>query len=133
MIPNELVTMSEFARMVVMGFQIPLSITAAHFSDVPRGHSAFHYIETLYDYSTQSHKPFFDFKIHKETGGRTRVLAYPDQEVTRTKAIKIISGLLGNKVKVLAKLDASLTRGEAAQLVYLQKDRGFRRSELLGN
>ena len=50
--PNEPVTMGEFARMVVKGFQIPLSITAAHFSDVPRGHPAFKYVETLYDYST---------------------------------------------------------------------------------
>ena len=131
--PKELVTMSEFARMVVMGFQIPLSITAAHFSDVPRGHPAFHYIETLYDYSTQSHNPFFDFKIQKETGESTRVLAYPDQEVTRAKAIKIISGLLEKKVKVWPKVDDSLTRGEAAQLVYLQKSRGYRRSELLEN
>ena len=40
--------------MAVNGLQIPLSITASHFTDVPRGHPAFKYIETLYDYSTQS-------------------------------------------------------------------------------
>ncbi len=54
--PNEPATVGEFARMVVRGFQIPLSITAAHFNDVPRGHSAFKYIETLYDYSSQSRR-----------------------------------------------------------------------------
>ena len=122
--PKELVTRSEFARMVVKGLQIPLSITAAHFSDVPRGHPAFQYIETLYDYSTQSHRPFFDYEIHKETGKTTMILAYPDQEVTRAKAIKIISGLLRKKAQAWPKPDANLTRGEAAQLIYQQKGRG---------
>ena len=122
--PKELVTRSEFARMVVKGLQIPLSITAAHFSDVPRGHPDFQYIETLYDYSTQSHRPFFDYEIHKETGKTTRILAYPDQAVTRAKAIKIISGLLRKKVQAWPKPDANLTRGEAAQLIYQQKGRG---------
>ena len=122
--PKELVTRSEFARMVVKGLQIPLSITAAHFSDVPRGHPAFQYIETLYDYSTQSHRPFFDYEIHKETGKTTRILAYPDQEVTRAKAIKIISGLLRKKVQAWPKPGANLTRGEAAQLIYQEKGRG---------
>jgi len=122
--PKELVTRSEFARMVVKGLQIPLSITAAHFSDVPRGHPAFQYIETLYDYSTQSHRPFFDYEIHKETGKTTRILACPDQEVSRANAIKIISGLLRKKVQAWPKPDANLTRGEAAQLIYQQKGRG---------
>ena len=122
--PKELVTRSEFARMVVKGLRIPLSITAAHFSDVPRGHPAFQYIETLYDYSTQSHRPFFDYEIHKETGKTTRILACPDQEVSRANAIKIISGLLRKKVQAWPKPDANLTRGEAAQLIYQQKGRG---------
>jgi hypothetical protein len=120
--PKELVTRSEFARMVVKGLQIPLSITAAHFSDVPRGHPAYQYIETLYDYSTQSHVPFFDYEIHKEPGKSTRVLAHPDQEVTSANAIKIISGLLRGKVKAWPKSDGNLTRGEAAQLIYQQND-----------
>jgi len=120
--PKELVTRSEFARMVVKGLQIPLSITAAHFSDVPRGHPAYQYIETLYDYSTQSHVPFFDYEIHKEPGKNTRVLAHPDQEVTSANAIKIISGLLRGKVKAWPKSDGNLTRGEAAQLIYQQND-----------
>ena len=120
--PKELVTRSEFARMVVKGLQIPLSITAAHFSDVPRGHPAFEYIETLYDYSTQSHEPFFDYEIHKEPGKSSRVLVHPDQKVTSATAIQIISGMLRKKVQAWPKPDANLTRGEAAQLIYQQND-----------
>jgi hypothetical protein len=119
--PNEPVTLGEFARMVVKGLQIPLSITAAHFSDVPRGHPAFKYVETLYDYSTQSREPFFDYEVHKhakKSGRKVTVLAHPEHEVSGTDATKIISGLLQNKVPSLPRPDAKLTRGEAAQLVY---------------
>lgn len=115
--PNEPVTMSVFARMVVKGFQIPLSITAAHFSDVPRGHPAFKYIETLYDSSTQSRAPFFDYDVRR-AGKKVMVLAYPDREVSGANATKIISGLLQKKVSVGLKADVNLTRGEASQLIY---------------
>ncbi len=113
--PNEPVKMGEFARMVVKGFQIPLSITAAHFSDVPRGHPVFKYIETLYDYSTQSLAPFFDYEVHKAT---KKVLAHPDQVVNRANATRIISGLLQKKVPIQPKPNTNLTRGEAAQLIF---------------
>ena len=120
--PNDFVTMGEFARMVVKGLQVPLSITAAHFSDVPRGHPDFKYIETLYDYSTQSLEPFFDYEIHTEPGKSTRVLAHSDREMTGAQAIEIISGLMRKKAKGWTDLDANLTRGEAAQLIYKQND-----------
>jgi hypothetical protein len=110
--------MGEFARMVVRGLQVPLSITAAHFSDVLRGHPAFKYIETLYDYSTQSREPFFDYEVRKESGRKVVILAYPDQEVSGAKATKIISGLLQETVPSLPEPDATLTRREAAQLIY---------------
>jgi hypothetical protein len=113
--PNEPVTLGEFAQMVINGFHIPLSITAAHFSDVPRGHPAYKYIETLYDYSTQSEEPFFDYELAK---GSKRALAHPDQEVTGAKAAEIISGLLDTNVPTWPKPKAALTRGDAAQLVY---------------
>ena len=116
--PNDFVTMGEFARMAVRGLQIPLSITAAHFSDVPRGHPAFKYIETLYDYSTQSHEPFFNYEIQKEPGKNTRVLARSDREVTGATAIEIVSGLMRKKIKGWHDPDAKLTRGEAVQLIY---------------
>ena len=113
--PNEPITMGEFSQLAVNGLQIPLSITASHFTDVPRGHVAFKYVETLYDYSTQSKQPFFDFEPSKDF--RT-ALAHPDKKVSGAQAAKILSGLLKKKVLAPAKPDADLTRGEAAQLVY---------------
>ncbi len=118
--PDDSVTLGEFARMAVKGLQVPLSITAAHFSDVPRGHYAFKYIETLYDYSTQSLEPFLDYEIHRVPAKNTRIYAHPDREVTGAKATEILSGLLRKKVKRWHDSDANLTRGEAVQLIYQQ-------------
>ena len=113
--PDEPITLGEFAQMAVNGLQIPLSITASHFTDVPRGHPAFKYIETLYDYSTQSKQPFFDFEPSENF--RTAV-AHPDKNVSGEQATKILSGLLKTNVPAADKPAADLTRGEAAQLVY---------------
>ena len=112
---DDLVTLGEFAQMVVNGLQIPLSITAAHFTDVPRGHSAFKYIETLYDYSTQSKRPFFDFESsdHFKTAR-----AHPEKHVTGVQAVKILSGLLRQNVSSQLEKDADITRGEAAMLIH---------------
>ncbi len=116
--PHESVTVGEFARMVVHGFQIPFSITAAHFNDVPRGHSAFKYIETLYDSSSQSPSPFFDYEVRKESGSDALILAHPDQELSGATATKIVAGLLQKTVQPLPRPAASLTRIEAAQLIH---------------
>ena len=89
--PNEPITMGEFSQMAVNGLQVPLSITASHFTDVPRGHPAFKYIETLYDYSTQSKQPFFDFEPSKDF---KTALAHPDKKVSGAQAVRILSGLL---------------------------------------
>ncbi|NCF89452.1 MAG: FAD-dependent oxidoreductase [Verrucomicrobiaceae bacterium] len=118
--PNDPVTLGEFARMVVRGLQIPLSITAAHFNDVPRNYPAFKYIETLYDHSTQSQEPFLDYDILREPEKRARVLARPDQELSGEYATKILTGLLRKEVPSSPDLNANLTRGEAAQLIYQQ-------------
>ncbi len=126
--PDNPITMGEFARMVVMGLDIPISITAAHFKDVPRGHPAFKYMETLYDYSTQSTAPFFDYEIRNylsywwqnQSGHGPPVFAYPDNSVSGEKATRIISGLLKKSVPEWHTPKANLTRGEAAQLVYQQ-------------
>jgi hypothetical protein len=115
--PDDPITLGEFARMAVKGLHIPLSITASHFRDVPRAQAAFKYIETLYDYSTQSHTPFFDYEIRKESG-RTSVFANPEQEVSPAKAAKLIGGLLGKVLSESVGSDSSLTRRQAAQLVY---------------
>ena len=99
---NDPITLGEFARMAVKGLDIPISITAAHFRDVPRGHPAFRYIETLYDYSTQSADPFFEYEVRNylnywwgnRSGVGPPVFAYPDQAVTGANAGRILSGLL---------------------------------------
>ena len=39
--PDNPITIGEFARLAVLGLDIPISITAAHFKDVPRGHPRF--------------------------------------------------------------------------------------------
>lgn len=126
--PDNPITMGEFARLAVMGLDIPISITAAHFKDVPRGHPAFKYMETLYDYSTQSMEPFFDYEVRNflnywwrdQSGIGPPVFAYPDQAVTGAKAMKIISGLLRKPAVPWPDPEANLTRGEAARLVYQQ-------------
>jgi hypothetical protein len=119
---NESITLGEFARAVVKGLQIPLSITAAHFSDVPRGHPAFKFIETLYDYSTQSQEPFFDYEVHNDPGKSVRVLASPDREVSGHDATKMLSGLRQKTLPLQPDPNANVTRSEAAQLIYKQFD-----------
>ncbi len=76
--PDDLITLGEFAQMVVNGLQIPLSITGAHFVDAPRGHPSFKYIKTLYDNSTQSLNPYFKYNIQPEI---SKVFAHPGQHV----------------------------------------------------
>ena len=119
--PNDSITMGEFAQMAVNGLQVPLSITASHFTDVPRGHPAFKYIETLYDYSTQSKQPFFDFEPSKDF---KTALAHPDKKVSNAQAGRILSGLLRKQVPLPSNPDADLTRGEAAQLIYQYREPG---------
>ena len=113
--PDKPITLGEFSKMVVNGLQIPLSITASHFTDVPRGHPAFKYIETLYDYSTQSKEPFFDFD---PSDGFKTALAHPEDKVRGAQAAQILSGLLHKKVSLSGNSEAELTRAEATQLVY---------------
>ena len=113
--PDEPITLGEFSKMVVNGLQIPLSITASHFTDVPRGHPAFKYIETLYDYSTQSEEPFFDFEPNDDF---KTALAHPEKHVTGVQATKILSGLLQRDVLSQLEKDADITRGEAAILIH---------------
>src|SRR5690625_2208546 len=100
--PEQPITKSEFARLLINGLEIPLSISAAHFKDVPRSHPGFKYIETLYDYSTQSEDPFFNYKVWNTLNywwGSTShhgppVFAYPDHAITAEIARNMISGIL---------------------------------------
>lgn len=123
---NQPVSRAEFARMAIKGLELPISITAAHFQDVPRGHPAFKYMESLYDYSTQSIEPFFEYEVRNYLsywwGARSvkgpPAFAYPDLAVTGAMATKIISGLLKKEIPASSKPEANLTRGEAAMLIY---------------
>ncbi|MBH54247.1 MAG: hypothetical protein CMI18_07855 [Opitutaceae bacterium] len=112
--PDEPITLGEFSQMAVNGLQIPLSITASHFTDVPRGHHAYKYIETLYDYSTQSKQPFLEFDPNEDF---LSARVHPDRKVNGTLATKIISGLLKKSVPIWHTPHTNLTRGNAAQLV----------------
>jgi len=118
--PHEPVTRGEFARMVVKGLHIPLSITAAHFNDVPRGHPAFKYMETLYDNSTRSPKPFLDYEVRKygnKPGERMVAFAHPDRAVSGAEAARLMAGLLPGKAPASPGREENLTRGDAAQLI----------------
>jgi len=103
-----------------------LSISAAHFADVPRSHSAFKFIETLYDYSTQSAQPFLDYEVRDYLnywwGSRTRkgppAIAYPDRAPTAGAAARIVAGLLGKPAPLTTEPRALLSRREAAELIY---------------
>ncbi|NCF85383.1 MAG: hypothetical protein GWQ08_07600 [Verrucomicrobiaceae bacterium] len=77
-------------------------------------------METLYDHSTQFQEPFLDYDVQREPEKSNRVLARPDQELSSEYATKILTGLLRKEVPSLPNSNASLTRGEAAQLIYQQ-------------
>jgi hypothetical protein len=119
--PNDPVTLGEFARMVVNGLQVPLSITAAHFSDLRRSHRAFKYVETLYDYSSQSLEPFLEYEkvdIITESGRTKKTVIHPDRALDGEQAIKILSGVMNKQLTPRTNPEALLSRGEAAKLIY---------------
>ena len=98
--PGDPISMGEFARLVVKGLNLPLSITAAHFQDVPRSHPAFRYIETLYDMSTQLSEPFLKYEIRGYSTYRYRtgkmnplVFAYPERSLKRRDLARILAGV----------------------------------------
>ena len=119
------ITMGEFARLVVNGLNIPISITAAHFKDVPSENPYFKYMETLYDYSTQAAKPFFTYEIRNYLNfwwGSTSlqgppVYAYPNNAISGKLALKIVSGLLQKSITSSEINDSILTRGKAALMI----------------
>ena len=124
--PDQPITLGEFARLAIKGLGLNLSISAAHFADVPRSHSAFKFIETLYDYSTQSAQPFLDYEVRDYLnywwGSRTvkgpPAFAYPDRALTAGAAARIVAGLLGKPAPVTTEPRALLSRREAAELIY---------------
>ena len=60
-------------------------------------------------------KPFFDFEPSDDF---KTALAHPEKHVSGVQAVKILSGLLQQEFSSKLKVDADLTRGEAALLIY---------------
>ncbi|MEQ8556005.1 MAG: FAD-dependent oxidoreductase [Cyclobacteriaceae bacterium] len=124
--PDQPISFSDFSRLVVEGFDVPVSITAEHFEDVPRGHPGFKYIETLYDMSTQSEVPFFDYETKNymnywwmvRSGNGSPVYAYPEKSMTWEGANRILSGLLKKDISGMRKTKDIITKRDAAILVY---------------
>jgi hypothetical protein len=119
--PDQPITRGDFAKLAVVGLQIPLSITAAHFIDLPRAHAAFKYLETLYDNSSRSGKPFLDFEAREYLSYRTKkhnaVYVYPDRAITAGEAWRIVQGVLGRDLPAPANSAAVLSRADAARMV----------------
>ncbi len=134
--PDQPITMGEFARLAVNGLDIPISITAAHFKDVPRGDPHFKYIETLYDYSTQAAKPFLSYEVRNylnywwgsSSSLGPPVYAYPNLAISGKLALTIVSDLLQKPISGFEIDDSILTRGKAALMIYhiLSEKTGFK-------
>ncbi|HEU0226253.1 MAG TPA: FAD-dependent oxidoreductase [Arachidicoccus soli] len=123
--PEQPMTMGEFAKLAVNGLDITPSITNEHFTDVPPTNPYFKYIETLYDYSTQSTEPFFKYEVRNYQNywwGNSTLLgppvyAYPNQAISGKLALKIVSGLLQKPITGAEISDEILTRGKAALMI----------------
>jgi len=114
--PDDAVTRAEFARMLVKGLRIPVSVTAAHFHDAPRGHFAFPFLETLYDRSSRSTEPFLDYDVRRE-GKRPLAFVHPDRPLRAAEAARILAGVLERDVPAGPEPDAELSRAAAAMLI----------------
>jgi hypothetical protein len=123
--PDQPITMGEFAKLAVNGLDIMPSITNEHFIDVPPTNPYFKYIETLYDYSTQSTKPFFKYEVRNYQNywwGNSTLLgppvyAYPDQAISGKLALQIVSGLLKKSIIDTEINNEILTRGKAVLMI----------------
>jgi hypothetical protein len=55
--PEEPITRAELCEATVRAFGLPISVTGAHFHDVPPEHPGFRWAETIYDLSTRNNVP----------------------------------------------------------------------------
>lgn len=92
------ITLGDLSRLLVVGLNIPLSITGAHFRDAQRGSKDFKYIETLYDASTESGHAFlpFELRTYLSYAAYKNALAYvyPDAPVSPQTFRAIVDGML---------------------------------------
>lgn len=130
--PERAITLGELSRLLVTAFDMPISITASHFLDAPRGSEYFKYLETLYDASSASKEPFLPYEVRKYLVYRmypySRVSIHPDEPVTAQLFQQLVIGLLkrraemglGNIPATALKLDTSaptITRAEACDAI----------------
>ena len=129
--PERPISVGQLARLLVQGLEIPISITAAHFRDAPRGHEAFRYVETLYDASTSSGKPFLPFEVRQyltyAAYKEAQAYVYPDAPVSPAMFRAIVEGALHHRTKLDPAKSAQwqwspgsaafVSRGEACEVI----------------
>lgn len=113
--PERAITMGELSRLMVTALKLPISITAAHFTDAPRGSTYYRYLETLYDASSSSDHSFFPFEIRRYLVYRNypflQIYAHPDEPVTGAQFIEILSGLLQYRERIGLGKASTLPKG----------------------
>ncbi|MCC7175403.1 MAG: FAD-dependent oxidoreductase [Bryobacterales bacterium] len=100
--PDDPLTRSQLAEMLVRAFEIPVSVTATHFQDVPKGHPAYRYVETL-----------FDRDIAGPLVGKEAVLFGPDTPVTEGQLEQTLALLAGSAAPEPPRQNI-VSRGQAA-------------------
>ena len=126
--PDRTATRAEWAQMLVAAFDLPPSVTAHHFDDVPPPHPAFIAYETLYDHGARAGQHLVKFerlqKVYCDDNLGYLVYVRPDADMPADEALRMIS--------IVAKLDEKtikarapfmsaslkwLSRGDAVQLL----------------
>ena len=133
--PDHPVDWAEFVRATVVCLGLPISVTGAHFEQVPRHHPAFRYLETLYDLGTRAGiDPFGVARLSVEDPIPQFLRLYrepcllglaPDAPVTGGDAARflaLVAGALGGtmppEVPAVAETDGTLlTRGALCALL----------------
>lgn len=128
--PDRLTTVAEWAQMVVAAFELPPSVTAHHFDDVPPSHPAFIAFETLYDHGARAGHHLVKFerlqRVYCDDTLGYLVYARPDADMTIAEALRMVSFLTKLEEKRLLELAPFLSagpkwlaRGEAVRLLDL--------------
>jgi hypothetical protein len=126
--PDRFVSRGEWAQMVVAALELPPSVTANHFDDVPTSHPAFVAYETLYDLGARLGRRLVEFerlqKVYCDDNLGYRVYVRPDADMPTHEALRILA-IAGKCSEESVRLVAPflqdgrpwLTRGEAARLL----------------
>jgi hypothetical protein len=131
--PDRSATWGDLAAAVVLGFDIPISVTGIHFEGVDIGHGSFRYLETLYDAASRAGVLLFENMRfphedapadHLRPELRTRWLKVAvDDVVHREEALSFVSkiaaacGLSSADLEEPMTQAAPITRGELASII----------------